>query len=91
MQIGILPVGQIASEVLVELQQGIVKILPNTICSVIKDVLPIPQKAFDRKRNQYNSSIILNELRLVSTKKKRYHRILGVVDVDVRDGRSIDR
>jgi len=83
MKIGILPVGQVAPEMLVELQQGIVKIFPETSCSVIKHSLPIPEQAFDKKRNQYNSSVILNELGVFAPKEEQYHRVLGVVDVDV--------
>jgi archaemetzincin len=83
MKIGILPVGQITPDVLVRLGQGIVKIYPDTTCSVIDDVLSVSKLAFDKKRNQYNSSVILNELRVFAAKKEGYHRILGVVDVDI--------
>ena len=68
---------------LVELQQGLVKIFPDTACSVIKKVLPVPELAFDKKRNQYNSSVILNEVRVFASKSERFHRVLGVVDVDI--------
>ncbi len=63
MKIGILPVGQVASEGLVELQQGLTKIFPDTALSIIKDALPVPVEAFDKKRKQYNSSLILNAVR----------------------------
>ena len=83
MKIGILPVGQIAPDVLVKLQQELVKILPDTDCTMIKDSFPVPKQAFDKKRNQYNSSIILNDLRVFAIKKPEYHRVLGVIDADV--------
>ena len=83
MKIGILPVGQIAPDVLDKLQQGLVKIFPDTVCSMIKDSFPVPKQAFDKKRNQYNSSIILNELRTFAAKRVEYHRVLGVVDADI--------
>jgi archaemetzincin len=83
MKVGILPAGQVTSDVLVELQQGLVKIFPDTVFSVIKDVLPVPVAAFDKKRRQYNSSLILNELRGYAAKREEYHRILGVIDADV--------
>ncbi len=83
MKIGILPVGQIDPDVLVRLGQGLIKIYPDTTCSVIGDILPVSKLAFDKKRNQYNSSVILNELRVFEAKKEEYHRILGVVDVDI--------
>lgn len=83
MKIGILPVGQIDSEVFGELQQGLVKTFPDTACSVIKQVLLVPQHAFDKKRNQYNSSVILNEIRAFAAKSEEYHRVLGLSDVDI--------
>ncbi len=82
MKIGILSVGKIAPEVLVELAQGIDKIYPDTPCLAVNDSLSVPKQAFDKKRNQYNSSVILGELRFFSD-NERYHRVLGVVNVDV--------
>jgi archaemetzincin len=83
MKIGILPVGQIGSEVLSELAQGLVKIFPDSVCSVIGEVLPVPKAAFDKKRSQYNSSVILNEVRSYASKNQEFHRVLGVIDADV--------
>lgn len=83
MKIGILPVGQVASEGLVELQQGLTKIFPDTALSIIKDALPVPMEAFDRKRKQYNSSLILNAVRGFAAKHREFQRVLGVVDLDV--------
>ena len=83
MKIGILPVGQIAPDVLVKLQQGLVKIFPDVSLLMIKDSFPVPKQAFDKKRNQFNSSIILNELRVFVAKKVEYQCVLGVVDTDI--------
>jgi archaemetzincin len=83
MKIGILPVGQIAPDMLVKLQQSLVKIFPDTACIMIKDSFPIPKQAFDKKRSQYNSSIILYDLRTFATKTLKYHRVLGIVDADI--------
>ncbi len=83
MKVGILPVGQVASDVLLELEQGLGKIFPDTVCQILKEALPIPRQAFDKKRNQYNSSLILNEIRGFAAKRGDFQRILGVVDVDV--------
>jgi archaemetzincin len=83
MKIGILPIDKIAPDVLVKLQQGLVKIFPDTSFLIIKESFPVPNQALDKKRNQYNSSIILNELRFFSAKRVEYHRVLGVVDADI--------
>ena len=83
MKIGILPVGQVGSEVLLELAQGLPRIFPDTVCSVIVEPLSISAEAFVKRRNQYNSSIILNELRTHALGAGGFDRFLGVVDVDV--------
>jgi len=83
MRIGILPIGQIASEALPEIARGLVKLFPDTTSSVITEALPLPEQAFEKKRKQYNSSQILNELRVFVAKNAEFHRILGVADVDV--------
>ena len=83
MKIGILPIGQIAPETLLEVSQGLAKLFPDTICSVISEAMPVPGKAFEKKRKQYSSSVILNELRVFATKNERYDRILGLVDADI--------
>ena len=83
MKVGILTVGQVAPEVLMELEQGLAKTFPETICSVIKEALPLPSSTFDKKRKQYNSSLILNEVRVYASKKQEFHRILSVVDADI--------
>ena len=72
MKVGILPVGQVASDVLFELEQGLIKIFPDTVCSVIREALPVPKEAFDKKRNQYNSSVILNEVRGFAARQEEF-------------------
>jgi archaemetzincin len=83
MKIGILPIGKIAPDLLLRLQQGLVKIFPDTAFNMIKDSFPVPKQAFDKKRNQYNSSIILSDLRVFAAERLKYHRVLGVVDADI--------
>ena len=65
------------------IQDGLAKTFPDTTATVIKELLPIPEHAFDKKRNQYNSNIILNEVRAYAAKTPDFHRVLGVVDVDI--------
>jgi len=83
MKIGILPLGEITPDLLGGLQQGLVKTFPDTACMIIKKVLPVPKLAFDKKRNQYSSSVILNEIRAYASKHEKLHGVLGVVDVDI--------
>jgi archaemetzincin len=83
MKIGILQIGKVAPEALAALEESLPKTFPDTTCSIINEVFTIPKRAFDKKRNQYNSSVILNEVRIYAAKNQNFHRILGVVDVDI--------
>jgi archaemetzincin len=83
MKVGILQIGQVDPEVLIAIAKGVPKTLPDTSAEAIKGVLQIPQSAFDKKRSQYNSALILNEVRQYFAKQQDFHRILGIVDVDI--------
>jgi archaemetzincin len=83
MKIGILPIGIIAPEVLGGIQDGLAKTFPDTSASKIKEALPIPEQSFDKKRNQYNSNILLNEIRAYAVKRTDFHRVIGVIDGDI--------
>jgi len=83
MKVGILAVGQVAPKILVGIQDGLVKTFPDITAVIVKDVLPVPQAAFDKKRSQYNSNLILSAIRAYGSKKPEFHRILGVIDLDI--------
>jgi len=83
MKIGIVSVGQATPNMLIELQEGLPKIFPETTCSVIQEPLPLPDQAFDKKRNQFNSSAILDKIQVFVTKNKDYQRVLGVINIDI--------
>ena len=83
MKVGILRVGQVDQAVLFRIQDGLVKVFPDVTCNIIKESMPLSEKAFNKKRRQYSSSFILNEIRAFASRKEDLQRILGVVDVDI--------
>ncbi len=83
MRVGVLGVGQISSELLQEVSHLIVQILPDSVCTVIGDILAVPEQAYDRKRRQYNSTAILNDVRSFAAGQTGLHRVIGLVDVDI--------
>ena len=83
MKIGILQVGQVDPAILTSIQQGLEKTFPDTTCQIIKETLPLPERTYDKKRKQYNSSLILNAILSSCAKMPGFHTILGVVDVDI--------
>jgi archaemetzincin len=83
MKVGILQFRQVAPEVLAAIQEGLTKTFPEITCTIITEPLPIPQNGLDKKRGQYSSSILLNEVNALAAKTKVFQRILGVVDLDI--------
>ncbi len=83
MKVGILPIGQVPPDILDWIVQSLPKIFPDTTCSIIDEALPVPAKAFEKNRNQHNSSSILEQIRVFASKQERFHRVLGVIDADI--------
>jgi archaemetzincin len=83
MEIGILPVGQADATITRRIQEKLTRVFPDTMCLVIDAQLSLSEKAFDRKRKQYRSNVILSEIQGYAAKKKDLDRVLGVVDADL--------
>jgi archaemetzincin len=82
-KIGILPVGQVDVAVLVGLKEKLMRIFPDVTCMVVDAGLPLPEKAFVKKRGQYRSDVILSKVQAYAAKRKSLRSVLGVVDVDI--------
>jgi archaemetzincin len=83
MRVGVLGVGQVPQRLLEEIADAVSKIFPESAGSALGDVLAVPEQAYDRKRRQYNSTVILNDVRSFAAGKTGLHRIIGLVDVDI--------
>lgn len=82
-KIGILPVGQVDAVMLLKLKEKVVQVFPDVTCEVVDVQLPLPEKAFDKKRKQYRSDVILSRIQAFAAKRKRLRSVLGVVDADI--------
>jgi archaemetzincin len=83
MEIGLLPIGELDSNIMLRIQEELVKVFPDTTCIVVNERLSLSDKAFDKKRRQYRSNVILSEIQGYAAKKKGLSRVLGVVDADL--------
>jgi archaemetzincin len=83
MKIGILPLGQTETAVALRIQENLVKVFPDTTCLLVDEVLPLFEKAYDKKRKQYRSNIILSEIQGYAAERKDLNCVLGVADVDI--------
>jgi archaemetzincin len=81
--VGILPIGQVDAAILLRVKEGLVKVFPETTCSIIDEQMPLNEKDFDKKRKQYRSNILLNTLQGYAAKKKDCAHVLGIVDADI--------
>jgi archaemetzincin len=82
-KIGILPVGQVDSAILLRLREKLVQVFPDVTCMVVNAQLPLPEKAFDKTRKQYRSAVILSKIQAYAAKRKGLRSVLGVVDADI--------
>ena len=82
MKIAIQQVGQVERSVLKYVQEGILKVFPQTKCTVLRDVMALPQEAYDSNRRQYNSSLLLEVIREY-LKKTDADKILGITTADL--------
>lgn len=75
----IIPIGEIEAEALAYLQNNISQIF-SIDCQVL-NAIAVPPEAYDSRRGQYYSPIILQKI--LDSAPAAYHRILGVIDVDL--------
>ena len=83
MNIGILRIGEVDLQTVNRIQENLNMIFPKTLCTLINETMPIPEKAFNNKRQQYRSDIILNNIHIYVKKQKILDRILGILDSDI--------
>jgi archaemetzincin len=83
LRLGILPIGHIDATVPSHIQQSLVKILPDLECLIIPEGVPLLKRAFDMKRKQYRSNLILGEMQAYGAQQKDLDCILGVADADI--------
>lgn len=78
-KIGIVPLGDVPKKVLEELKNQLTSTFSKETI-LLKNLL-LPTYAYNKKRKQYYSSLILDKLKEI--KNKGYERILGITDVDL--------
>jgi archaemetzincin len=82
LRITILRIGNIDNAVTQSIGNGLSRVFPQATCTVLKDVMPIPQDAHSSNRNQHNSSCILAEMSEFM-EDRNAERTLGITEVDL--------
>jgi archaemetzincin len=83
LKIGVLSVGNIAPDVLGTAAHGVAEVFPDTTCEVIANSIEVPAQAYDKKRQQYHSTTILNHIRAYAEQHPDFNRIMGIIDADI--------
>ena len=82
MRVSVLSVGPVEGEVLDVLARRLPELLPVERVTVLGDVLRVPREAYEPRRRQYMSRIILSIIEATRPFKVD-ERVLGVTDVDL--------
>jgi archaemetzincin len=80
MRIAILRIGSVDINVLERIRKSLCAVFPGASCEILENMMPIPEKAYNMSRHQYNSSSILAKIRDY-IEKAGADRILGVTEV----------
>ena len=83
MKIGIVRIGKMDPDVIGRIQENLNMTFPKSTCTVIAETLPVPEEAFNKTKQQYNSNNILGKVRNYAKKEKTMDRILGIADIDI--------
>jgi archaemetzincin len=83
MKIGILRIGKVDLYVADRIRENLNMTFLKTSCKLIDRILPIPEEAFESKRQQHRSDVILSKIRSLAAKENALDHVLGIVDVDI--------
>jgi len=83
MNVGILRIGQVDTYVISRIEENLCASFPRISCELINEVLPIPEEAFDKARQQHRSNVILGKVREYMEQEKGLNCILGIIDADI--------
>jgi archaemetzincin len=82
LRIAILRIGTVDRAVIQIVRNGLPKVFPTTVCTVLEEIMPIPQGAYSSTRKQYDSSRILVRMSDF-VEDREAERVLGITDVDL--------
>ena len=83
MKLGVLPIGKADRSIMVRIKENLARVFPDIACVVVEEKFPLREEAFDEKRQQYKSHVILGEVQGYAIRKVGLNRVLGVVDADI--------
>ncbi|MDH5733036.1 MAG: archaemetzincin family Zn-dependent metalloprotease [Candidatus Bathyarchaeota archaeon] len=82
MELAILRIGSVNSDVVHQVKQRLSEIFPKMVCVILDSEMPIPREAYNAKRKQFHSSRILAEINQ-HVEKTQATRVLGITYGDL--------
>ena len=82
MNLAILRVGPVNSDIIRNISEQLSEIFPKTACVVLDSEMQTPKGAYNSERNQFHSSFILAKIHQYA-EKLTADRVLGITDVDL--------
>ena len=82
MKLAVLRIGTVDMDVVSEVQNSLCRVFPEVDFVILEDTMPVPQDAYDARRQQYYSSRVLAELSSCVLSSD-VDRVLGVTAVDL--------
>lgn len=83
MKVTLLAIGEVDQTIIAQLKNELVKVFPETKCLVASEGLPLDEKALDKTRGQYRSTLLLKNVEKFAERQKTSSRVLGVVNEDI--------
>jgi predicted Zn-dependent protease len=83
MKLGVLPIGKADRSIMVRIKENLARVFQDIVCVVVEEHFPLLEEAFDEKRQQYQSYVILREVQGYAVRKASVNIVLGVVDADI--------
>jgi len=82
MKIRILPVGPLGAEISEKIKNSLIDAFTGSGCEIAGEVFPVPEKAYNPLRHQYDSDKVLADM-LNYAGKFKADKILGITDIDL--------
>ena len=82
MKLAILRIGPVDSNIINNIGKQLCEIFPQTVCVILDSEMSTPKDAYNSRRNQFHSSLILAKIHQ-HAEKPMADRVLGITNVDL--------
>jgi archaemetzincin len=83
MRIAILQTGKVDPVAIGRIRENLATVFADQVTSLVVGTFLLPEDAYDERRRQYRSDIILSAIHNYAQTRKSFDRALGIVDVDL--------